>query len=188
MSKKLLYLLGILLTIIAGTILNWISNCDCGQKSRNVAIVEAEQSIVAIPDVKTADLNAVAPDTAAMAVLQAVREKINAAPLILYFGLNQSDIAIDQEQQQKLKEIVDYVNKVPDAILIVTGHTDNKGSRDHNISLGQERAEFIRAYLVRNGITEAKMTCTSAGPDEPIADNNTSEGRAKNRRTVIRIK
>ena len=184
MSKKLLYLLGILLTIIAGTILHWVFSCDCGQKSRAKETVAAETPIVAIPDEKPA----AEPDTSAKTLLLKVREKLNADPLILYFGLNRAEISLSQDEQQKLNEITDYMKKVPDTAVTITGHTDNTGSRDNNIGLALKRAEFVKAYLVRNGITEARIECVSRGPDEPAADNNSPEGRAKNRRAVVRIK
>lgn len=118
----------------------------------------------------------------------AVRLKLNANPLILYYEINQSEITLSQEEKQKLEEITDVLKNVPDAGLTITGHTDNTDSREDNIKLGQERADHVKAYLVQNGIAGSKITCTSIGPDEPVADNNTPEGRAKKRRTVILIK
>jgi outer membrane protein OmpA-like peptidoglycan-associated protein len=184
MSKKLLCLLGILLTIIAGSIIYWIYCCDCGAKSRSQETMPAEKSIVTIPIEPTAAL----PDTSAQVLLLKVKERLNADPLILYFGLNKAEIALTDNEQQKLKELYDYMIKVSNDMVTVTGHTDNTGSRDNNMSLAMKRAEFVKAYLVRNGIGEARIEAISQGPDEPAAENNTPEGRAKNRRTVIRIK
>ena len=83
--------------------------------------------------------------------------------------------------------MVDYVYKVDGASIMVTGHTDNQGSRDTNIKVGQERADFAKNYLIDNGISSSKISSTSLGPDQPIADNTTEEGRAENRRVVITI-
>jgi OmpA-OmpF porin, OOP family len=102
--------------------------------------------------------------------------------------IKQSEITLNQEEKQKMDEITNVLKNLPDAVLTITGHTDNTGSHKYNIKLGQERADRAKTYLVQNGIDGSKITCTSKGPDEPIADNNTPEGRAKNRRTVILIK
>jgi OmpA-OmpF porin, OOP family len=188
MSKKLLYLLGILLTIIVGTILHWYYSCDCGVRPGNKVTTRVDNSIVAVPDEKFDVVQQSPSDSADAANLLAVRLKLNANPLILYYEINQSEITFAQEDKQKLDEITNVLKNVPDAVLTITGHTDNTGSQNDNIKLGQERADHAKAYLVQNGIAGTKITCISKGPDEPAADNNTPEGKSKNRRTVILIK
>ena len=74
-----------------------------------------------------------------------------------------------------------------DATCAVVGHTDNTGDAAMNMTLGQERADFAKSYLTTNGIPASKILATSQGPNEPIADNGTEEGKAKNRRTVVTI-
>ena len=118
---------------------------------------------------------------------KALRKKINAAPLILYFETNQAEINLTPEERQKVADLVNYLDKVPSAKISCVGHTDNTGDRNTNIRLGQERADFAKAYLVKNGIAADKIVSSSKGPDEPIADNNTAEGKAKNRRTVVTL-
>jgi OOP family OmpA-OmpF porin len=56
-----------------------------------------------------------------------------------------------------------------------------------NTQLGQNRADFAKEYLAKNGISADRIISSSKGPDEPIADNATTEGKAKNRRTVVTI-
>jgi OOP family OmpA-OmpF porin len=101
MSKKLLYLLGILLTIIVGSILHWYYSCDCGVRSGNKETAKADNSIVAIPDEKFVVVNEPASDSADAENLLAVRLKLNANPLILYYEINQSEITLSQEEKQK---------------------------------------------------------------------------------------
>lgn len=117
----------------------------------------------------------------------ALKTKINANPLILYFNTNQSEINLTTEERQKVADIVKYLDHVNDAKVSAVGHTDNVGDRTKNIQLGQERADFAKAYLIKNGIAADKIISYSKGPDEPIADNATVDGKAKNRRTVITI-
>lgn len=119
--------------------------------------------------------------------LDAIRKRIQADPLILNFATAQSSINLTEAQRQKIADIARYLDKVEGGKAIVTGHTDNTGSREGNISIGQKRADFAKGYLVRNGISEAKISAIGKGPDEPIASNATEEGRAKNRRTVVTV-
>lgn len=72
--------------------------------------------------------------------------------------------------------------------LEIEGHTDNIGSDVYNEKLGEERAEAVRNYLAENGgIPLHAMNVISYGETKPVAANNTSEGRAKNRRVVVRV-
>lgn len=117
-----------------------------------------------------------------------LKDKINADPLILHFNTNQSRETLTSLEKQKVADIVKYTEHVKDAVVLAVGHSDNVGNRDSNIVLGQKRAEFSKNYLSKNGIEAARIETQSKGPDEPIGDNNTSEGKASNRRTVITIK
>jgi len=118
----------------------------------------------------------------------ALKDKINADPLILHFNTNQSRETLSSLEKQKVADIIKYTEHVKDAVVLAVGHSDNVGNRDSNIVLGQKRAEFSKNYLSKNGINQARIETQSKGPDEPIGDNNTSEGKASNRRTVITIK
>ncbi len=119
--------------------------------------------------------------------LQALHDEIVANPLVLYFDSGEAAINLTAEQRQKVANISRYLDKVADATCNVVGHTDNTGSRITNTTLGQERADFAKSYLIRNGISASKINSTSKGPDVPIASNNTEEGRSKNRRTAVTL-
>lgn len=72
--------------------------------------------------------------------------------------------------------------------LEIEGHTDNIGSEQYNESLGEKRADAVRAYLAgKAGIPLHAMNVISFGESKPVADNTTPDGRAKNRRVVIRV-
>lgn len=118
----------------------------------------------------------------------ALKEKINANPLILYFQTNQTDVDLSIEDRQKVADLVRFLDNVEGTKLSAVGHTDNAGDRNNNIKLGLGRAEFAKSYLSKNGIAASKVITSSKGPDEPIADNKTDEGKSKNRRTVVTIK
>lgn len=76
----------------------------------------------------------------------------------------------------------------PDHIILITGHTDSTGPADKNMELGQQRADAFRDALVRKGIDRKRIITISRGEEEPIAPNNTPEGRAANRRVQLKMK
>jgi len=69
--------------------------------------------------------------------------------------------------------------------LLVEGHTDNVGSRDFNQKLSEDRAANVMAFLIENGVAEDRLTSMGSAFDKPIAENDTPEGRAKNRRVDL---
>jgi OOP family OmpA-OmpF porin len=69
----------------------------------------------------------------------------------------------------------------------VVGYTDNAGTAEHNSKLSQQRAEVVRDYLVSIGVDPKKLEAIGAADANPIADNSTKEGRARNRRVEIEV-
>ena len=126
-------------------------------------------------------------DTSAMDAIKALGDTIRANPLVLYFDTGASSINLSVEQRQKIADMSRYIDKVDDASIQIIGHTDNTGARHSNIKLGQNRADFVKRYLMGNAIPESKINTSSKGPDEPIASNETDEERTKNRRVILTI-
>lgn len=75
----------------------------------------------------------------------------------------------------------------PQLKLEIAGHTDNTGKADKNQVLSQKRADAVKAYLATRKVDAARMTATGYGQDQPIADNGTKEGKAKNRRVEFKV-
>ncbi|MEM7414757.1 MAG: OmpA family protein [Gemmatimonadota bacterium] len=73
----------------------------------------------------------------------------------------------------------------PDVRVRVEGHTDASGARSFNVDLSQARAESVAAYLTQQGVAADRMEAVGYGPDEPVADNGTAEGRQQNRRVEL---
>jgi OOP family OmpA-OmpF porin len=69
----------------------------------------------------------------------------------------------------------------------VIGHTDNAGSRAGNLSLSQARAEAVKTYIASRGVAPDLVAVSGEGPDRPVADNRTPEGRARNRRIEFKV-
>ena len=86
-----------------------------------------------------------------------------------------------------LDELVTYLNRKDDEKIEIGGHTDNVGSAASNLKLSQDRANTVRAYLLTKGLDPARVTAKGYGMSEPVEDNKTEEGRAKNRRTEVKV-
>jgi OOP family OmpA-OmpF porin len=89
------------------------------------------------------------------------------------------------ESRAILDRVAESLRANPEVRVRVEGHTDNTGSRAFNVQLSQQRAESVVAYLVSQGVSAGQLEARGVGPDEPIADNGTREGRARNRRVEL---
>lgn len=86
----------------------------------------------------------------------------------------------------KLDEVVSAAKQNPEITMTVTGYTDSQGNADANVRLSQARAEAVKAYLVGQGVAASRISTAGKGEADPVADNGTADGRAKNRRVEIR--
>ncbi|WP_058834356.1 OmpA family protein [Luteimonas abyssi] len=86
-----------------------------------------------------------------------------------------------------LDEMAGGLREIGDARVQIVGHTDNVGARQANVALSQARALAVRDYLVGQEIAVENLSVLGVGPDDPIADNDTDEGRARNRRIQFRV-
>ena len=89
---------------------------------------------------------------------------------------------IKPESMGEINRIVQLMTENPDLKFSVEGHTDNTGKEASNQTLSEQRSQAIVAKLVELGIAQDRLTAVGKGQNSPIADNNTDEGRAKNRR------
>ena len=91
------------------------------------------------------------------------------------------------EGKAKLDELIAKIRNVSLEVIIVVGHTDSVGTDAYNMKLGDRRAQTVKAYFVSKGIERNRVYTESKGESQPIADNKTKEGRAKNRRVEIEV-
>ena len=89
--------------------------------------------------------------------------------------------------RQLLDDLVPVLKGLAGSGLEVTGHTDALGGRPQNIALSAARADAVKAYLVAKGIGAESINTSGAGPDRPVASNDTPDGRARNRRIEFRV-
>ena len=86
-----------------------------------------------------------------------------------------------------LDDLVPILHQFSGRRFEIVGHTDDSGPREANVALSAARADAVKAYLAAKGISAADIVTSGAGPDRPIAPNNTAEGRARNRRIEFRV-
>ena len=91
------------------------------------------------------------------------------------------------EGKAKLDDLVGKVKGVNLEVIIAVGHTDSIGTVEYNQKLSVRRAEAVKAYLVSKGIEKNRVYTEGKGEKQPVADNRTAEGRAKNRRVEIEV-
>ncbi len=93
--------------------------------------------------------------------------------------------ALRPEAKSSLGKLVAFVNKDPSKPIRIEGHTDGRGNANANQLLSQKRADSVRDALIAAGVAANRMTSVGLGEDNPVADNETEEGRAKNRRVDV---
>ena len=92
---------------------------------------------------------------------------------------------LTQNAQGQLLAAAAVLKRNPAKAIEVAGHTDSKGSDEYNLKLGKRRAAAVFGFLTANGIDPLRMISKSFGESQPVATNNSSEGRAQNRRVEI---
>lgn len=106
---------------------------------------------------------------------------------VLHFANNKAELGPDAVAA--IQKVADGLKAYPgEYTLTVSGHTSSLGGKALNKALGKQRADSVAKVLVASGIPAARVSTVGVGPDQPIADNATREGQAKNRRVEIDVK
>jgi OOP family OmpA-OmpF porin len=87
----------------------------------------------------------------------------------------------------KLHDVAELLKAHPSYKLKVSGYTDSSGAEDANLALSKKRANAVKAYLIEDGIDASRISADGYGEENPVADNSTSAGRAKNRRVEFEV-
>lgn len=101
------------------------------------------------------------------------------------FELNSADLTVDS--RPALDRVASDLKKYPRLKIELQGHTDSSGSDAYNLKLSQRRADAVTGYLVNAGVPQAQVTSRGYGETQPIADNKSPDGRAQNRRVVMKV-
>ena len=106
--------------------------------------------------------------------------------LSVLFPYGKSEREVNAKIEECLTDVIDLLKKATGNANIV-GHTDDAGTAEYNLGLGQRRADHIKAILVKNGIDGSRISTETKGEGQPVADNSTEEGSRLNRRAVLKI-
>lgn len=131
------------------------------------------------------------PEVAGTAANKGCPEVVDSVPAVMalqnvYFET--SSAKISEGYQAVLDEAAKNLKENTTITIEISGHTDNTGPESFNKSLSKNRANAVKAYLVKKGISSKRMTATGVSSTQPAGDNSTEEGRAKNRRVELKIK
>jgi len=103
----------------------------------------------------------------------------------IYFDFDKTDLL--PESADELNRLSAYMESNPIYDIEITGHTDNFGSETYNRNLSNNRAKAVANYLIGKGIEQHRITFRGAGSNEPVADNDTPDGRSLNRRVEFML-
>ena len=148
-------------------------------ETKDVAVTEAakEKIVAQTPVIKAAPWKSLAP---------ALEDFSKPGCVNISIAFDTNSAQVDAMTPGNVQTIMEYLVKYPKDQLVITGHTDSVGSNDYNMALGRKRAESVKQYLVETyHIDEQRLSIHSAGEAQPIADNGTPEGQARNRRVTI---
>jgi len=112
------------------------------------------------------------------------REDIEPSKKVIFFRHDSNQLL--NEDLQMLDEIAEFIVHHPDWNIVVEGYTDSYGNFLYNKKLSKSRAEIVKRHLVKKGISPSKIQVFGMGPENPIASNDTPEGRGRNRRVEVK--
>jgi len=102
-------------------------------------------------------------------------------------NFKRADAALDSKSKPTLDRLVKIANECPTFKISIEGHTDSEGIPERNDPLSERRAQAVVDYLVDAGVDPDRLSSIGYGAERPIADNETAEGRAKNRRIEFKV-
>lgn len=91
------------------------------------------------------------------------------------------------EARELLQRKAQWLQKHPDVKVIIEGHTDEAGSKEFNLALGEQRAGAVKSFLIGDGIASGRLIAVSYGNEQPIATGDTEIGRSRNRRVHFAV-
>jgi outer membrane protein OmpA-like peptidoglycan-associated protein len=118
-------------------------------------------------------------------MLQAIEQNASIVLKNIFFETNRFELS--PASLVELDKLVTLLNENPTLKIEISGHTDNVGKAESNLLLSDNRAKAVVDYLVSKKIEAKRLTAKGYGLSKPVADNNTEEGRAQNRRTEMKI-
>lgn len=171
----------------ANAVKNYLLSLGVSSKKMNIHGSAKEGLILEGDSIVEGPFSVSITENAMIKDAQIVVDDIKENPIVLHFEIGESRIELTDSQRDKYLNIVRALDKIDNVSILIEGHTDQTGTVEGNLILGKQRAEFIKNYLVENGVDSRRIQTVSKGQDHPVSDNETDQGRAQNRRTVITV-
>lgn len=104
-----------------------------------------------------------------------------------FFYFESSSSRLNSSEEKNLKEVCDTLNQFSVISITVTGHTDDTNTEEENMILSEKRAKSVKEILMKNKISEAKISIVAMGETNPLELNSTEKGKAMNRRVEVKV-
>lgn len=147
------------------------------KKVKELQFIDAEVHMLHIE--KLMDLSML--DFASIEQLNHAKLRTNA----IHFAFKSAELG--EGSEPVLEQVLGLLRQHPELQLVIEAHTDDVGSRAYNIDLSQQRAQSVESYLLANGVATERLIPIGHGKNQPIASNQTEEGRSQNRRVEFRV-
>lgn len=148
-------------------------------------LVDTDKDGIMDPDDKCPELFGTAENQGCPDIKADITRKIDYAAQNIYFTTGKSTLL--SRSFKGLDEVAKVIAENPGTNLVIEGHTDNTGDDAFNMKLSESRAAAVKAYLVKKGVDESRLTSAGYGETQPVADNKTAAGRQKNRRVEMKL-
>lgn len=170
--------------ILLGAVVLTLSACASTPEIEEVVeetpVVEAPEPVVETPEpVPVAIAEPAAPVYTGPIPGTTEHFKYTAGDDRVYFGYDRYDLT--NEARDVLRKQADWLNEYGQAIVVVGGNADERGTREYNLALGARRADTVKAFLVSQGINPSRVTTVSYGKERPIAGESNEAAWALNR-------
>ncbi|MGD8882010.1 MAG: OmpA family protein [Desulfobacterales bacterium] len=154
------------------------------EKESGVNAGQADSSSAKEPEIEEVEIKEVQRTEAQEREFRAAKIKFMYEDI--YF--KKGSYRLQSEARLSLKRKAEFLKKYPEVLVIIEGHTDERGSREKNIAFGDRRAGAVKSFLIREGIERYRLIPVSFGKERPIDTGTTEKARAKNRRVHFVIK
>ena len=151
---------------------------------RNLGAVRLGSTVVNVPETETMPKKVHASVSKAAICQNKFKELLRSEKI--QFAYNKANIK--SSSHNLLNSLVEVAKECPNELVVISGYTDSDGSESYNKRLSANRASAVRAYLINKGIPSKRLKAIGYGESNPIADNSTIEGKAKNRRIEFNVK
>jgi len=121
-----------------------------------------------------------------ISVVNTGNELVVTLPQDILFAFDSA--AVEAGLRDDLASMAGVLNRYPDSVVVITGHTDNVGDADYNLDLSKRRAGSVASELFANAVAPSRIQTIGRGEDAPVATNLTPEGRRQNRRVEVVIR